>query len=39
MAKHSAENIRQAVGIMTTCRDAALQELAEHNLQPASAAA
>jgi 7-keto-8-aminopelargonate synthetase-like enzyme len=39
MAKHSAENIRQAVTIMTTCRDAALQELAERNVQPASAAA
>ena len=39
MAKHSTENIRQAVGIMTTCRNAVLQELAERNVQPASAAA
>ncbi len=39
MAKHSVENIREAVDIMVACRVAALQEMAERNALPASAAA
>ncbi len=39
MAKHSADNILAAVDSMATCRDAALQELAERNAPPASVAA
>ena len=35
MAKHSAENIRQAVDTMATCRDAALQEI-DRAQRPAS---
>jgi glycine C-acetyltransferase len=39
MAKHSVENIREAVDIMAACRDAALQDLTELMAPPASLAA
>ena len=39
MAKHSTENIREAVEIIAACKDAALQELAARNAPSASAAA
>ncbi len=39
MAKHSADNIREAVDVIAACRVAALQEMAERNAPPASVAA